>query len=183
MKKIIDSLLAGILGHREKPLPCPPLAGSRVDLATYHCCGMSVGAPLQAGNGFFPDPSREQTVKDEKQGFEIGAQDGVLDYAVIDLELFPGTVTRNGAPLPHLRYWDECAAAAGLGEPWWRDEDGDEVLLFYEDGNIETQIEFPGKKTARFITLMRNPLMADAAQRQAYACDKPWPPRREGEIT
>jgi len=176
MKRIIDHLFSRIL-RRKKTNPCPQLSGFRVDLATYRCGGMTIGAPLPADNVFFPDASCEATITDAKQGFEIGAADGALDYVFLDLTLFPGIITRNETPLPYLRFWDERRVTSELGQPYWRDEDGDEVLLFYEDGQIELQIEFPEKSTPRFITLMRNPILSDATQRNAYHCDKPWPPR------
>ena len=161
---------------RERTLPpCPPLSGFRVDLATYHCCEMTIGEPLQAVNAFFPDLYPEKTVKDEKQGFEIGLKSAVLDYAFIDLQHFPGLITRKGEPMPYLRFWDAQRVAAELGEPYWREEDDKEVILFYEDRYVETQIEFPDKKTARYITILCNPILADAATRKFYHCHKPWP--------
>ena len=142
-----------------KPRPCPPLADFRVDLATYRCGEMIIGAPLASGNAFFSDISGTSEIKDEKQGFEIGAKDGCLDYVFIDLEHFPGIITRNGKPLPHLRRWDVRRVISELGEPCRRDEHDDETLLFYENGYIELQIEFPEKRTVRFITIMRDPSM------------------------
>ena len=176
----VVSLLVMVIGYfsrraLERMRPCPPLSGFRIDLATYRCGEMTIGEPLTSVNDFFPDVSCEAVVKDEKQGFEMGLKDAVLDYVLLDLEHFPGLITRNGEPFPYLRFWDERRVIDELGEPYWRDEDADEVLLFYEDGRIELQIEFPGKKTARFVSILSNPILADAATRKAYRCNKPWP--------
>jgi hypothetical protein len=69
---------------------------------------------------------------------------------------------------------------ARLGEPYWRNEDEDEVILFYEDDPVETQFEFPDKKHLGFITILMPPLLADPIQHKAYGVTKPWPPGRPG---
>ena len=171
---IIQSIwLFYALRHREKPLPCPPLSGFHIDLATYDCCGMTIGEPLTSDNGFFPDVYAERTIKDKKQGFEIGAKGGCLDYILIDLEHFPGIITRNGEPMPDLRFWDTRRVISELGNPCWWDEDGEEILLFYKDGRIETQIEFPNKNTARYIIIMCHPVLAETTDCQRYHSNKP----------
>jgi len=159
----VVSLLVGVIGYFSRRAlermrtPCLPLSGFRIDLATHRCGEMTIGAPLAPGNVFFSDIFGKSEIEDEKQGFKIGAKDGRLDYVFIDLERFPGIITRNGNPLPHLRYWNVNRVISELGDPDNRDEYEKETLLFYENGHIEIQIEFPENRPARFITIMRNP--------------------------
>jgi hypothetical protein len=61
-----------------------------------------------------------------------------------------------------------------LGEPYWTATDTDETILFYERGAIEWEIEFTPAGTLKQ-WLVVPPLLADAAQRQAYGVTKPWP--------
>ena len=66
-----------------------------------------------------------------------------------------------------------------FGQPYWVDQDLDEVILFYEyqDGDVELQFEFPGRVHLGFITLSAHGVLSNAEQRKAYKVTKPWPPR------
>lgn len=61
-------------------------------------------------------------------------------------------------------------------EPWWRNEDGDEVILFYEWGRIEWQVEFGSDRRLKCVIVTSDLVMADASQRANYGVTKPWPP-------
>ena len=63
-----------------------------------------------------------------------------------------------------------------VGPPYWRDEDADELILFYEFPNLEWQIEFSLDGSFNRVNVTCNPLLADETQRKAYRVDKPWPP-------
>lgn len=64
-----------------------------------------------------------------------------------------------------------------FGDPYWRDEDERESLLFYEfGGDIEWQVEFDTQARLQFLQIVTPPLLADAKQRSAYGVDRPWPP-------
>jgi|GEM_PF-4853798 len=63
-----------------------------------------------------------------------------------------------------------------FGEPYWHDDDKDESILFYEDGTVELQFEFPGKTHLGFITILLDPIMAKTEQRGAYGVTKSWLP-------
>lgn len=74
---------------------------------------------------------------------------------------------------------DQISTEQGLrsvvGEPFWREADDDEVLLFYEFGSVEWQIEcLPQGQIQRWL-IVTPPLLADSQQRQAYGITKDWP--------
>ena len=64
---------------------------------------------------------------------------------------------------------------AALGEPYWYDQDSDEILLFYEFRNVEYQLEF-GRDGRLKCLVVGRPMLADALQRSHYGVTKPWPP-------
>jgi hypothetical protein len=67
------------------------------------------------------------------------------------------------------------------GTPFWRDEDDDEILLFFEFPDGEIQVELSREGRPRVLIATQEPLMADPEQRRAYAVETPWPPSfREG---
>jgi hypothetical protein len=63
-----------------------------------------------------------------------------------------------------------------LGQPFSKDEDDDEVILFYEFPNLEWQVEFAPDGTLNRIVITNRILLADEEQRAAYGVTKPWPP-------
>jgi hypothetical protein len=63
-----------------------------------------------------------------------------------------------------------------FGEPYWRSEDEDETILFYEFAEIEWQIEIDRREGLTAIVVLTPPLLNDEAQREAYQVTKPWPP-------
>jgi hypothetical protein len=67
-----------------------------------------------------------------------------------------------------------------FGEPYWRDLDSDDTILFYERGEIEWQVEFTTDRTLRLILVLSPPMLADEGQRRQYKVDKPWPPAAGG---
>jgi hypothetical protein len=82
----------------------------------------------------------------------------------------PGLVVECDLSLPSF-----CGVR--FGEPYWRDADADEVLLFYELPEVEWQLEFPlPAATLSAMVIVTPPLLADRQQRHHYGLDKPWPP-------
>jgi hypothetical protein len=62
-----------------------------------------------------------------------------------------------------------------FGPPYWRDQDDDEVILFYEHGPVEWQLELSPDGALQAVTI-GTPLMAEPEQRAAFKVTKPWPP-------
>ena len=63
-----------------------------------------------------------------------------------------------------------------FGEPYWRDQDDGETILFYEFGDTEWQVEIDTQNGLTAIVVLAPPLLADEAQRQSFHVTKPWPP-------
>lgn len=69
----------------------------------------------------------------------------------------------------------EEGITALIGPPFFRDEDDDEILVFYEFGSTEWQIEFTIDGQTRRWLVVSPPLLADPDQRKAYGVNQPWP--------
>ena len=119
---------------------------------------------------------RREVLTDEKFDVELGMKDGTLDYMYFGIGKFPGQFVAHGASVELSATTEEADVLERFGEPYWRDDDKDETILFYEDGTVELQFEFPGKVHLGIITIMLSPILASAEQRQLYGVDKPWPP-------
>jgi hypothetical protein len=63
-----------------------------------------------------------------------------------------------------------------FGPPFWKDEDHNEVILFYEFPGLEWQVEFALDGTMNRIVITNKILMADERQRAAYKVTKSWLP-------
>lgn len=87
-----------------------------------------------------------------------------------------GGECRLGEQRISLAGMTETRWTAELGECYWRDEDEDEVILFYEFPYHEWQVEFTRAGALKCIIVTGSPLMADEAQRKAYRVTRPWPP-------
>ena len=83
---------------------------------------------------------------------------------------FAGVIQLNNSTISRAALLNE------LGEPYWRDQDEDEILCFYEFPTHEITVEQALDETIRSIVVTTYPLMADAEQRTRYGVDKPWPP-------
>jgi len=168
-------------GAKEQPELPPPT----VDLARFTAGETALGHPPMPYESFMPALRREETLKPIGQGWELGLEDGLLDYVHLTLVEYAGAFHMNGQPLALTTATTENEILACFGEPYWRDRDGDgEVILFYiyQRGGVELQFEFPDGNGLGFITLACNGVLADEAQRKAYGVDKPWPPEREESV-
>lgn len=150
-----------------------------IDLRTFECGHTRLGFPPD-DRDFFAQRLRKSDVCNlVAEGFEVGTKDGCLDSLFISLLWFRGTFLYRGArvPLSPLTTTPD-QIQRHFGTPYWIDSDDDEIILFYEfdDGRVELQFEFPGKKRLRYITLMRDGVLSIEAQRKAYRVTRPWPP-------
>lgn len=166
-------------------------AGQGIDLEfdfdTNALCGVKLRDPaaLLAKFGAPEDPPR---IKDGaycfySQGFEADVTDGRVDAFTLmwrdadgRFRPFSGKCFRGGAELSLRAGATESEVIACLGEPFWRDEDDDEVLLFYERNAVEWQVEVDKRAGLSVIVITALPLLADAEQRAAYKVTKNWPP-------
>jgi hypothetical protein len=88
---------------------------------------------------------------------------------------FPGLFHYRGRQLS-LSQLTERDFVTLFGFPYWRDEDEDEVILFYEFSELEWQVEFSLDGSFNCICVTSKPLLADENQRTAYGVTEQWPP-------
>jgi len=111
-------------------------------------------------------------VGDRLDGFVLS----VSGDAEHGLAPFGGRIRLHGAEMGADRLSTEKRCLDMLGEPYWRAEDEDEVLLFYERGRVEWQVEATKAGAVTALLVVSPPLMEDPEQRAAYGVTKPWPP-------
>jgi hypothetical protein len=88
---------------------------------------------------------------------------------------FAGRFQFGGVPVGLSNATGESDVQALFGQPYWRDQDEDEIILFYESLGGEWQLEFELGGNLKHLRV-GTPLLADADQRSAYGVTKPWPP-------
>jgi hypothetical protein len=147
-----------------------------VDLSRFRCGRTALGEILSGVDVYQQALEDDDVLEDEPNGVELGTAKARLDYVYIDIRHFPGRFLAGGNEVAIGLDTSEAEVCSLLGEPWWRDEDEDEILLFYEDARGELQVELTKEGTLRQINLLHQPLMADPEQRAAYGVTKPWPP-------
>jgi hypothetical protein len=91
-------------------------------------------------------------------------------------DAYPGEARLGGNPITLSALTTESALIDRFGQPYWRDEDDDETLLFYERGDVEWQVEIDENAQLRCITLVSPPSLADPTRREMYGVTAPWPP-------
>jgi hypothetical protein len=88
---------------------------------------------------------------------------------------FGGRITYNQEEL-RLAGMSESRFRERFPDIYWRDEDADEIILFYEMPNLEWQVEFDLAGIIKRVIVTDEPLMADAESRRGYQVTKAWPP-------
>jgi hypothetical protein len=176
--------------------PAAPNLEVVFDTATQRLCGVSLGSDIHSAARFGPPenrhPTRDLAYDYYQRGLSLCTEDGaIVEFLLVFLQgwgfshgtkppfaPFTGTIERNGESLPITPRTTLDEFVALFGEPWWRDDDEDETILFYEfRPNVEWQVEFNPQQTLAAWTITSAPLMAGEDQRRAYHVTKPWPPR------
>jgi len=150
------------------------LEGATVDLAAGKCGESRLGEAPAASEPWYGS-QQALRVRSPSGAVEVEVDEGVLVAITIFLKDFAGTLCVHGESVEDSGL-TEAGVTALLGQAWWRDEDEDEVLLFYEHPSFELQCEFEGKRELTAVVLATDALMALEVQRQRYGVDKPWPP-------
>lgn len=148
-----------------------------VDLTEFRCGKTKLGDELQP-NELYTEFIHENKFSDEEHGVEIGLKSNRLDYIQLTLDKYPGKFRYNGVEEQLGPTTTMSDILSLCGEPYWHDDDKDESILFYEDGTVELQLEFPDKKKLGVIIMLLDPLMAKKDQRDAYGVTKEWPPNK-----
>ena len=112
------------------------------------------------------------------EGLVVALRDGV--YLGVtpprNVKQFAGRIRLNGRDLAPHEFRSESEFVRAWGEPYWRDVDDDETLLFFEFERGEVQVELTPDGVPQVALVTPEPLMADLAQRQAYRVTAAWPP-------
>ncbi len=162
-----------------------------LDLDKHTLCGIRLGDPVDRVSRLgTPDNLRPTKYEDyayDTLGFDIGAREGMVTGFTLlfdpeaagfeeDVRPFGGGVRWRGESCKLSSDTRAAQFIERFGEPYWTDRDDDEILLFYEFGEVEWQVEFGADERLVMMIIVTPPLMADAEQRENYGVDKPWPP-------
>ncbi|MFC1835373.1 hypothetical protein ACFL2Q_11665 [Thermodesulfobacteriota bacterium] len=160
-----------------------------LDLSRHSLCNFRIGDPVDWFSGLGPpeDPKggRLGNYTYFSKGLEVYAEKGAVEgFAVIFLDdsrpefgPFPGEILYDGRALELGHAAGETGLTEIFGKPYWRDQDEQEAILFYEwIGDIEWQVEFSLDNFLKCILITSPPLLSRPAQRKAYGVTKPWPP-------
>lgn len=164
-----------------------------IDLDRFELCGVGLGEPIERLS--FLGPSESLDFDYHRKGLRVDVTDGRLDGLTIALEpgaflgtgsdeavrAFAGGIRIAAVERSGSQRWRERDFTEAWGQPYWRDEDEDEVLLFFEFPGREVQVELSPEGRARVLVLTPDPLLADPEQRASYRVDRAWPPTYEQE--
>ncbi len=161
-----------------------------LDMTRHALCDVRLGDPVEWLSKLGP-PEDQKAVRDGcyryvSKGIEIGAEAGfVTDFTIIcgpdpcrpGFEPFKGSVVYGGRTLALGADADEANFTQTFGDPYWRDEDEAEIILFYEFRNdTEWQVEFTIQRSLKTLMIVTPPLMGLEKSRASYHVTKPWPP-------
>ena len=177
------STLTTLFSRTSEPAACKGGAASVyenlvVDLGVFRCGHTVLGEPVALADFYSSLFDDSGLFEDKAHGFEVGQKKGRLDYIFLTMAAFKGKFAKDGALLPLDASTTMQTVLSVFGEPYWHDDDKDESILFYEDGTVEVQFEFPDKVHLGIITILRDPIMAKPEQRKAYRVTKAWPPQQ-----
>ncbi len=188
------SLFEKIMGrkHASATWQSEPGLEMELDLERHSFCSRRLGDPIEWLSGLGPpedsEALREQCFRYYSRGIEIGEDNGKIsdftaywiDYLQLGFQPFNGSVTYRCKTVHLDSRTTEGDFVKVFGAPYWRDQDQDETILFYEfRDDIEWQVEFTLESGLKAIRVVRPALMADPEQREHFGVSLPWPPRRE----
>jgi hypothetical protein len=162
--------------------PFQPLV---VNLDSHRFCAVAVDDPAEAlaflgpgkntNFGFvWPHKGIEVSVSiGEERITEMGFYFGHADEAAKGV--FPGEFRYRGAVLRLSGESKEADIHSVFGQPYWRNQDESEILLFYEFPKSELQVELGLDGFLKYLRF-GGPVLADAEQRRLYGVTKVWPP-------
>lgn len=117
------------------------------------------------------------------RGIEIIVDAGFIrSYRLIwegdsDFRRFTGTCLRRGTLVNINGETTESQALKLFGPQYWRLEDGDGIILYYEHGEIEWQLIFSPHGTLDEWVLRKPPDLSEEHVRRRCGVNKPWPPK------
>ena len=169
-----------------------PTVSLELDLDRHMLGGVRLGEPVERISGLGP-PDNLKATRDgcceyKALGLQVGFDGGRIDsFQLVFAEAeylsgytpFAGPIRHHGQALALDSNTTLDDFMARFGEPYWRDDDDDETILFYEfAADFEWQVEVDEDSRLKALLLVTPPLMSGAEQRQVYGVNKPWPPSR-----
>ncbi len=153
----------------------PPLI---IDLGRFTVGNTPLGQTPWPGD-FFANPlKKSDSLENKALGYHLQSKNNRLESAFLTIQDFKGTILNNSSATPLSIHTTISDIQSIFGDPYWTDEEDEEVILFYEyqNGTIELQFEFPDSQHLSYITLGINGVLSNQEQRDAYGITKPWPP-------
>ncbi|NIP58788.1 MAG: hypothetical protein GWM92_10750 [Gemmatimonadetes bacterium] len=160
-----------------------------VDLDALEFCGVGFGGPIDRLS--FLGPSESKWYDYHRKGLSLDVEDGRFRGVQVALRddaflgtaskepvlSFPGRIRMAGSDYKPSELTSEDDFVSALGEPYWREEDEVEVVLYYEisENGAEIQVEITDEGP-QVVLFSDEPLMADPEQRALQGVDRPWPP-------
>jgi len=158
------------------------------DFDRYSLSAVRLGEPMERLTGLGPPEDRRAALQEDycyfSKGLEVDAYFGVVvSYALIwndeRYKPFSGILRHQSAVIALGPRTREVDIVERFGKPYWHHEDEDDIILFYERGLIEWQVEMSPELQLNAIVVCTPPLFSDVSQRQIYGVTKPWPPQEE----
>jgi hypothetical protein len=156
-------------------------------------CAVTLGEPAERLAILGPAEDRRAALEGDLHYFTLGLGVGVSgggiesvtlwwrDYLDRGYRAYAGTVVSDGKNLGLGPATTEAELLSVLGQPYWRDRDDSETILFYEVKDAwgrltERQVELDEEGRLKALLVLSQPILADENQRIAYRIDKAWPP-------
>lgn len=159
-----------------------------IDLGRNALCGVRPGDPIvwleKLGRCEDQAAAKEGEFRWYTKGVAVDEDGGIINAFIIHFAddrnehyvPFAGPCAHRGRTVALTPATTVNDFVRTFGEPYWRDTDTDETILFYEFNEIEWQVEFTADRNLRLILVLTPPMLADEEQRRQYKIDKPWPP-------
>ncbi len=155
--------------------------------------GVGLGDPIErlaflgpTDRGAGPEEDLQYLSLGLSVGFTAGSIDfyGIWwqDYLGAGYRRYAGCVLLGGRAVALGPTTPEHEILEAFGQPYWRDHDDSETILFYEvkDGRgrlTERQFELDERGALKALLVLADPILAEEASRRIYGIDRPWPPR------
>jgi hypothetical protein len=163
----------------------------RLDLDAHAICRCTIGDPIEWFSGLGP-PEDKRSLKEQRycyysKGIEIGEEDDKVadfavfwtDYLLAGFEPFKGPIIYRGKSVVLNSASTENELVNLFGDPYWKDRDEEEIILFYEfRGDIEWQVECTLEGKLKALRVVWPAVMSLADQRALYRVSREWPPPR-----
>ena len=154
-----------------------------LDLDRHRLSGSGIRDPLAGLSFLGPATASGSILSFPRKGIMVGFANGrITSFAAYvsasaeeEVERFCGGFHYQGRRLDLSQETTEEEILRLFGPPYWRDQDAEEVIIFYEFGEHEWQIEINLSGHLR-VFMIAPPILADEKQRAAYGVTKPWPP-------